>query len=427
MLRRSVCAHFAGRDRYASVHVYWGIAMYRLLVCAGLIATLFLSGAEAKGVRMVRIPLAPGFSFAVPQGFMACDAPTNRLLGNAEHPRVMGQICAGAQRSGLQLLLMSSDPSRPIMILAFYTTDYVLPDAFISDASPELKGLMDRFICKSWIATHNIAQRCDLRTGSLAGRPAIIGNVEASDAHGSETAQFYIASSNTGTTLLEVLAPASGRAYLGTYAAAVVNSVEADQQQPPPPPPELVTLTPAPGVTMSVPKGWVACNDAATNTLLGNAPDPDHIGPRACEDPSDRQKLLVFDPHRFHYSEIRISYLTDKIDADKFADLLTPDSLARAQQEECNIIAKPLVDKGGTILSCVESAGALAGHPAKIVTIVALEQTEPDQPAIQYQNTLTVVPYSQGTVEFQTITSIMLKPMTQPALDAMMNSVVIPQ
>ncbi len=242
---------------------------------------------------------------------------------------------------------------------------------------------------------------------------------------GNQVIHFYLASSKTGTMAFEVLGPASAKSYVGAYIAALADSVQVEPQDEAPAP-DLVTLTPAPGVTMSVPKGWIACGDAAVNALLGNTPDPDNVGPRACVGASAHQKLMLFDPHRFHYSDMKVSYFTDKIDAGRFADLITPDALAKRQPKECADITKPLVDNGGTVLSCVESAGTLAGRPAKIVTIVTSEETQPGVPNLQFQNTLTDVPYGQGIVEFQTITAVMLKPITQPPLDAMMNSVVIP-
>jgi hypothetical protein len=349
---------------------------------------------------------------------MACDAASNRLLGNADHPKVIQHSCDALQVRDLKLALVESDPRYPVAMVATYSPEYEFPEDFIKSASPDTIVLLKDNMCARFAGR---SQSCDFQVSEIGGHSVLVGDLIERAGPEPLAARLYLVPGDKGVTGLLFQAPSpmpsNVRAMIETIAASLHIDAFA-----PPPPPDTVSIMAAPGVTVSIPKGWIAC-DAANNAVLGNTPDPRNLIASQCRE-SESGELRFFDPRLFHGLNLDISSVLDGPDPDRFAAQLQPAALEASRAKECQDWNTLLTQQGMSPLSCDTAAGTVAGRPAKITTITAwmtIENGSREKGDLTFED----VPYGKGLVRFAWETTQTLKPMVQPVEDAIAASIVI--
>ncbi len=242
----------------------------RIRMLAAVVAALsVVHGAEAKPASH-RLALSPGFSIDVPDGFASCDAAANKSLGNAPHLIVLQQMCAnlGLRKGGI--ILVNMDRALPVTISTLFMADFPVTAEFFANPTPDVTDVMSKAFCDGLLKEYQVG-RCDVRPESVAGVAAFVADVTAINPQKRHArVRAYLVPGGSGVMAIAFFPAGSGRAAspgarracrrLGQGRGAYRSRA-----------PTLVALTPVPGVTMSVPKNWGAC-DAANNALLADIP-----------------------------------------------------------------------------------------------------------------------------------------------------------
>jgi hypothetical protein len=387
------------------------------------LAALFVAlpiAAGAKGARPHRLSPAPGFSLSIPDGWMSCDAQANRTLGNADHPIVLNRLCAGLEGGG-RIVLVYPDPSLPLMVMTTFTRQFSFPDKFLQAATPETILLTNDEICGRMIRSAFGAESCSVKVEMLAGHPVFSGEAVTMK---KSVLKFYIASGSGGALMVLFATTTAVQPRVRAVMEEIANSLHIDPT-PPQAPADFAQLSPGPGVTVSIPKNWIAC-DVANNALLGMAQDPDAMTAKMCNHPGAEKDTIVFDPRPLNNLSINFNYGADTVDADVFAKTLTPDALTQYRDGECSRMIKPLLDRGFTLDGCDAAAVQLAGHPARSVTVIASGPVDESKTKVGLEVRLIVIPYGKGVMTVRVNSVTMLKPMTDDEADAVVNSIAIP-
>lgn len=382
-------------------------------------ALTVVQGVQAKPARPShRLALSPGISIDVPDGFASCDAATNRLLGNAPHLIVLLQLCANLGLRTGGVMLVNMDHALPVTISTLYMADFPITAEFFANPTPDVTDVMSKTVCNGLLEKFKV-ERCDVRPGSVAGRPAFIADVTAvNPLKRLVVVRAYLVASGSGAMAVAffMLDPVAPQAL--AIAEHVAGSLKVEML-PAPAPPAPVTVTPVPGVTMSVPKDWGAC-DAGSNALLANIP----AGASAnfC---GGAVAVRVFNPKPPYYESVETESVAGKNDARAVAQMLAPDQLAKDHDEDCRQVTAPMAKDGDTIASCETLAGAVAGRRAKIITFTASEHVAGLPVPRQVAARVIDIPLEDRTVEMRIWTGGPLKPVITPSIDAIVSSVAI--
>lgn len=185
-------------------------------------------------------------------------------------------------------------------------------------------------------------------------------------------------------------------------------------------PAETVRLSPVPGVSLDLPKSWVACDDA-TNKLLGQHADPRDLKSKVCVIvPDVPYKFRGFDPVLFKtMSMLMDQHEKQDITADELA-AITPEIAKAISPQTCEAIVKPMTGDGTTIDSCDVTVGIFAGLPALHSIVVA---TPPGNNSIaKYQIDIFELPYSKGYLQVQFNSPVAFKSVTGPEMNTIIAS-----
>jgi hypothetical protein len=345
--------------------------MIRSLLLTVLVAPLLLlpSLASAKVDKFHRLSPMTGLSLTLPDGWAACDAESNRALGNqSARPLPVQQICASGLNQPGDLLLMGFNEAQPVLLYAHRASQALFPPAMFVGASPEVMQAMSASVCKHGdVGINGGLEDCDLRVVQVSGRPAVVGTaVEA--VRRNLAVQFYAVSMRAGTMIFVFVTPSSMDAPTAQEIRGIMSTVHVAAD--PPPPAGTVTLTPAPGVSIAVPRSWLAC-DAANNALLGGAADAYSLRRDGCENPppaEEKLRVVALDGSNAQFVGIAMSP-TD-VTADEWASSLSDSQLAATRDRDCGFVAESIssADAKTTVSDCATSAGSVSGHPAKIVS-----------------------------------------------------------
>jgi hypothetical protein len=211
---------------------------------------------------------------------------------------------------------------------------------------------------------------------------------------------------------------ASPAAPPATAAPASVTPTQAAAQTPAP---NTVTLSPAAGVSLALPKGWIACDDA-TNKLLGQADDPNGLKSIVCANSPVQFALRVFDPVPFRTISLMIVYSKKQDITPEGIAAITPEIMANIQTDVCKGVTAPMT-AGSDIESCKAEIGQFAGHAAFVTTVVGTPHG--GTRLAQFEVVIYEFPYSQGYLQVQFNTATLLKSATSPMIDALKASFVV--
>ncbi len=184
-----------------------------------------------------------------------------------------------------------------------------------------------------------------------------------------------------------------------------------------------VALTPLDGVSVTVPKQWIAC-DNPNNARLAPATDTLSLAAKICAGPRSGGTMTfgAFDPESLRTVAIYAgrepeSPLTEGV------ILRTPQSnFAALAAAVCPVIEKPLVDAHATVESCVLNRKAISGHSALVFNVV---YTPPEGPTAQGELESWVIPSAHGVVDFDVMWPLIAKDQVTPMLEAVRNSLQV--
>ena len=393
--------------------------MRRVMLAVVIAALTVVHGAQAKpGRPSHHLALSSGFSIDVPDGFASCDAATNKLLGNAPHLIALGQMCANLSLRKGGTMLVNMDPSLPVTVSTLFMPDFPITAEFFANPTPDVTEVISKTVCSGLLETFKV-EGCNVRPGSVAGHAAFIADVATVNPQKRRAeVQAYLVPGSSGVMAVAFFMsdPAAPQAL--ALVERVTSSLKVEAL-PVPVPPALVSMTPVPGVTMSVPKDWGAC-DAASNALLANIP----AGASAnfC---GGAGAARVFNPRPPYYESVETESIAGKNDASLVTQMLKPDQLAKDRDEDCRQLTEPLTKNGDTVASCETQASTVAGRPAKVVTFTASERDTGLPVPKRLAARVIDVPLEDRTVEIRVWASGPLKPIITPATEAIVRSVAI--
>jgi len=350
-------------------------AVAALLVLAVPIAV----PAKPAKVSIHQLTPAPGFSVALPDGWMACDPASNIALHNAPQIIAIEKLCASIREHQLKgfetHVFVDSDPSIKLMMWSFFTTEYIIPDEYFAKATPQLLQEEKDVFCEAMKHAGVPVGECTLHETTFGNRPAFLGDTGPRE-FGSHkfVGKLYLLSGRTGTMMFAFAAELPLNAKVQQVMDEVAATMHADPVAQPAPA-QLVALTPVPGIAVSVPKGWASC-DGATNTLLGDQPDPHDLKKVMCGSPEDGS-IRVFDPHPPYLEAVDIQ--ADAGDPETMARRMAPEQIAHDRDEDCELLSDPLIKRGFKLTDCQSAQATIGGQLAKIVTFFATGK--PDQTA----------------------------------------------
>jgi len=184
-----------------------------------------------------------------------------------------------------------------------------------------------------------------------------------------------------------------------------------------------VVLTPLDGVSVSIPKQWIACDDP-NNSKLSPAADTLSLAPKICTGPRSGGTMTfgAFDPEPLRTVAIYAGREPESPITEGMI-LRTPHSnFAALAANVCPFIEKPLVDAHATVKSCVLNRKAISGHSALVFNIV---YTPPEGPVAQGELESWVIPSTHGIVDFNVVWPLIAKDKVTPMLEAVRNSLQV--
>jgi hypothetical protein len=177
-----------------------------------------------------------------------------------------------------------------------------------------------------------------------------------------------------------------------------------------------VTLAPVDGVSVTLPKGWVACDDA-NNARLGQAADTLSLAPKVCAGARSDGAIRfgAFDPRPFRTVAVFAGKDADNPTTEGWVARMPQAKLAAMAASGCPIVEKPIADTGAAIDSCSMRREVLAGHAALVYRIVF---TPPYGRTAQTETEEWALPTGRGMVDFNLSWSVAARAKVKPVVDA---------
>ena len=184
-----------------------------------------------------------------------------------------------------------------------------------------------------------------------------------------------------------------------------------------------VVLTPLDGVSVTIPKQWIACDDS-NSAKLEPAADALSLTAKICAGPRSGGTMTfgAFDPEPLRTVAIYAGREPQSPITEGMI-LRTPQSnFSDLAAGVCPLIEKPLVDAHATVNSCVLNRKAISGHSALVFSVV---YTPPEGPAGQGELESWVIPSQHGIVDFNVVWPLIAKDKVTPMLEAVRNSLQV--
>jgi hypothetical protein len=392
------------------------------------LAALALSPASAKehthATHLTRVMIEPGVTLALSSNWYGCDRELNAQLHDRPLPDAIAEnVCKplhSASAIHLQNLLVRSPVS---LIVDHYDMQAESVEA-LSQATPEMVAYIDAFSCGHMGEILGMDQTliasCSTSITTVSGHVGEMSRVVYSahgDAH--ELKIFHIPY-DQGDLQLQF-----ERSLSQPAAAEEIDAVLAGIQiEPGDSPVQMIPLNPAPGISLSIPHGWEACDDA-TNVSLGD--DPDWLGARqkscARVGTNPEIKLSAFNPQPLQNVSVGVTYSTDKDLTESEIAGFSADRLTDMTPRVCQSVTQPLKNDLSPVDSCVLSVEQIGGHTALLVTVVAAFSYDSDTERSRAH--IYFVPYEEGYASIEFIVPIIGEAVSQPLVDAIMKTVVI--
>jgi hypothetical protein len=426
-------------SRHASLAVLEGRFMNRsfaaLLASLSLLLATPALAAKAKGhapaAAPARVTIAPGVTIMVPHGWVACDKETNAVLGNVWNPANITSLKCEAPRYGeTQVHVLNPAPLNPLSVIGGYQKYQALNPTLLKEATPDMVSQLSAEECKDassilTMTTESIAS-CSYTVQTIAQHPAFVGTVVVNmpqPRDPTHVVRIFMIPYGRENFGLQFEMPGKTASASSHEVDAILQSltidpaVEAAAVVPPP-----VAISPAPGLTLSIPAGWIAC-DTPTNALLGAPAGTEIVRQQSCGKMVQGQTLLAFSPALLLNISVGVIYAKDAAISQRQVERMDADDLEKFTTEQCPNITKPVTEENGTVQSCTFSTEQIAGHTALKSVLVA---TGPGDGPLQSELAQTYyIPYGQGYLTLLLDAPKLTQSYSQPVLDAVIKSVTI--
>lgn len=398
-----------------------------MLATLGALLSLVALGADAKtqAPHAVRLALEPGLALTFSTEWYACDADLNKSLHTKPLPeKIAAIVCRPIQGGGEHPIHLNNLLTRaPVSLVVDRIAMPGLSAEALLQATPDIAAHLNEIVCKEigellGVADHDVSA-CTASIVTVSQHPALL--IRASIATGAKLREIrdYRVPYDQGELELQFESPANTDQASAAEVDAVIGSAEIE---PGTFTPQTVLLTPAPGVSLSLPVGWIACDDA-TNALLGNRSDLATARQKSCTglDPT-YTRLRVFNPQLLQNVLVEVGYKTEKDITEEELAKLTPDRLADLSSKICDVLGAPITNGSKPVESCTVTADQIAGHAALLATLVFANEYDS---GTKTRSRIYYVPYAQGFAILQFTVPILGEPVAQPLIDAVVKSVVI--
>src|SRR5262249_38797967 len=158
----------------------------------------------------------------IPDGWMACDPESNRALRNAPQIIAIEKFCRSINAHASDEfkpeihVFVDSDPSIRLIMGSFFTRAYVIPDEYITNATPQMLDEVEDLFGNGFVGRTGFPiGSCTLHATTFGGRPAFLGETETKQTgRGHFAGRFYLVSGKAGTMSFVLVgeAPISARA-----------------------------------------------------------------------------------------------------------------------------------------------------------------------------------------------------------------------
>jgi hypothetical protein len=339
----------------------------------------------------------------VPADWVACDAATNTKLGAKAPPADVQAACKQVGMQGVVLL----PPSAALFVQMSLEKGFRIPDRLLKNAGREVMAFLKSNLCESMQAA-----ACDVAIRTVDGHPVYEAKVAASG----NTTDVLSIPARDGTLMLTVFAQGSDIRKATATVEKLLASIKLTGVDEPAP--DTVTLQAAPGVSVKVAKGWIACDDA-NNALLGSAPDTEQEKPVLCADPK-ASTLRVFNPRP--YRTVTVDFQAKaEIDAERFMQDLDPRKAAAAKASACRTATDALTGVKGRIGDCTFGTGTIGPMPAQYTTVTFFDDT---QRKLRHEVRTYELLNGNGLLVVRIDAISVFKPVTDPDVQAILDSVV---
>jgi hypothetical protein len=285
---------------------------------------------------------------------------------------------------------------------------------------PELLSHLRARMCSdspSAEVLHLEVVHCDVATRSVAGRKSLAVTFALTDREkeGSYRVLLLVVPYADGALLAGFGVAGEGAEITDAAVESVFRSVTLKDDSEPAP--EVVRLMPAPGFSIGIPKGWVAC-DEDDNARLGGVADAKH---RCAE--REGQEFLVYNPEILrsvflmaaHSREARLS---ERGLREMPAGAISPELSRRI----CERVSRHMPTRQYSFTDCSGAVALVGGRPSFGMKLVGAEA---GKPMSRFEAQVFIVPYERGEVVLIFLTPVILSEVTGPIIANLIASVEI--
>jgi hypothetical protein len=406
--------------------------MYRAIAFAAAALCLaqpaFAKKAAQSEAPPTRIEIAPGVTIAVPQGWQACDKATTAALG--AKPLASGQqFSCGIAKAGvarIQLLRPGTNAALGLMAdylpYAYFSAEVLaspLPPEILQELKDDTCSISDMFGTNR---NEDIVS-CSVVPVSVAGNGALLGTIslrESGQGAATHVLRIYHVPYPRGYLLLQIEAPIAIGPRDQSVLDAMLASVQIETTAPLPP--ESVQLSPAPGVTLSVPKGWVACETEA-QALLGGPPLPPASRDTSCKPAAEMWKLRTFNPQLLRNMSAAVGYKSEADISQHDVERLSGSRMEEVSRQHCEEQTQEIASGGETVEGCSLALGTLAGRKALVSTMTIAPKDGSASKRV-YQ-TAYYLPYERGYLVLVMVVPMLGMTACLPVQEAIVQSIAI--
>src|SRR3569833_3120651 len=391
---------------------------------AAILLCLCTSLLLASSAHAARATIGPGVALVFTSGWQVCNS--GAALRYAL-PGIQRSECGMFAPNAMAMHYMAS--GRPIDLWISHVDNPMASETMWKGASPdEVRKVSDELCAKARSQRTTDVGSCRWALGTIAGHTVFrqrgtVTQVGDPLKMQMEVNGFSVADGSGYTTIVAttpMMVHGKTDPIIAALQASLLVATAAPGDAPPPAPPspdQMVSLTPAPGLHIQIPRDWIACDDK-TEALLTSARDSMKVKDKVCAPmPGGEPDLHAFAQRPLHVISLALNY-------HRHQDI-TPEALADMSQSDLDtlrsgICAQESVPLSAPMADCRITVGTLAGHRALVSTIVSTLPDGGKWLIVSYE-----VPYAAGFFQLQFGHAEIVEKVVRPELDAILATVQI--
>ncbi len=395
------------------------------LVALLLVACPTAQAKEHHASRLARLSIEPGVTLVLDSDWYACDRTINSQMHDREIPaNIAAVVCAPDPRGGTAVHLNNLLIRAPVSLLVDHLPLPTITAEALSGMTSEMLAYVTRSNCSHMDDFLGVAQQtitsCAASIATVSQHPALRENVSLLFKGKTHRIRLYHVPYAFGELTLQFESAVGSEADADAEIDSVISTAEigpGDFSALP------VPFSPAPGISISLPSGWMSCDDA-TNALLGNRQDPFGVRQRSCAKvKADEIKLSAFNPLLLQNITVVVGYRDRTSWSESEFAGFSQDKLTEMTPDICGDVTKSLRDNLKPVDSCALSVEQIGGHTALVATTVGVFSDESDTD--RARDRFYFVAYDQGLAMIQFIVPLIGEQVSQPIVDDIMRSIVI--